>query len=167
MHDAGGQAGRLKRVGPTLLLFEIQATSFLRHMVRGIVGTLVEAGLGKMNAADMKDILEARDRSRAGADSSGPRPVFKGSPLRLMVLQGRAVAGSCIACSGMSAVRQGRGCFSLAHGALQQHPEILRSDGGLPGWRKPDSFQSVRALRGERPWPNPQYSRMCAQAHRR
>ena len=57
---------RLKRVGPALLLFEIQATSFLRHMVRGIVGTLVDAGRGKMNAADMRAILEARDRSRAG-----------------------------------------------------------------------------------------------------
>lgn len=57
---------RLKRVGPALLLFEIQATSFLRHMVRGIVGTLVDAGLGKLNAADMQDILKAHDRSRAG-----------------------------------------------------------------------------------------------------
>jgi tRNA pseudouridine38-40 synthase len=57
---------RFKRVGPLLLLFEIQATSFLRHMVRGIMGTLVDAGLGKMNAADMKDILGAQDRSRAG-----------------------------------------------------------------------------------------------------
>ncbi|MBM4310657.1 MAG: tRNA pseudouridine(38-40) synthase TruA [Deltaproteobacteria bacterium] len=56
---------RLKRVGP-LLLFEIQATSFLRHMVRGIVGTLVEIGLGKLGAAAMQDILLARDRSHAG-----------------------------------------------------------------------------------------------------
>ena len=56
---------RLKRVGP-LLLFEIQASSFLRHMVRGIVGTLVETGLGKLSAAGMRDILMARDRSQAG-----------------------------------------------------------------------------------------------------
>lgn len=57
---------RLKRVGPALLLFEIQATSFLRHMVRGIVGTLVETGLGKMNASDMQAVMHARDRSLAG-----------------------------------------------------------------------------------------------------
>lgn len=56
---------RLKRVGP-LLLFEIQASSFLRHMVRGIVGTLVETGLGKLSAAGMRDIMMARDRSQAG-----------------------------------------------------------------------------------------------------
>jgi tRNA pseudouridine38-40 synthase len=56
---------RLKRVGP-LLLFEIQASSFLRHMVRGIVGTLVEIGLGKLSAAEMQVILMARDRSHAG-----------------------------------------------------------------------------------------------------
>ncbi len=57
---------RFKRVGPALLLFEIQATSFLRHMVRGIIGTLVDAGLGKTSAADMRDILQACDRSQAG-----------------------------------------------------------------------------------------------------
>jgi tRNA pseudouridine38-40 synthase len=57
---------RLKRVGRMFLLFEIQATSFLRHMVRGIVGTLVDAGLGKLGADEMNTILQARDRSRAG-----------------------------------------------------------------------------------------------------
>ncbi len=56
---------RLKRVGP-LLLFEIRATSFLRHMVRGIVGTLVEIGLGRLGAAGMQDIMQARNRSQAG-----------------------------------------------------------------------------------------------------
>ena len=35
-------------------------------MVRGIVGTLVETGLGKLSAAGMRDILMARDRSQAG-----------------------------------------------------------------------------------------------------
>ncbi len=66
---------RFKRVGPSLLLFEIRATSFLRHMVRGIMGTLVDAGLGKMNAADMKDILGAHDRSRAGV-TAPPHGLF-------------------------------------------------------------------------------------------
>jgi len=60
------QKVRLKRVGPELLLFEIRATSFLRHMVRGIVGTLVEIGLGKLGSAEMRNILQARDRSQAG-----------------------------------------------------------------------------------------------------
>jgi len=66
---------RFKRVGPALLLFEIQATSFLRHMVRGIMGTLVDAGLGKLCAADMRDILQAHDRSQAGV-TAPPHGLF-------------------------------------------------------------------------------------------
>ena len=66
---------RLKRVGPTLLLFEIQATSFLRHMVRGIMGTLVDAGLGKLCVEDMGAILQAHDRSQAGV-TAPPHGLF-------------------------------------------------------------------------------------------
>jgi len=39
---------------------------FLRHMVRNMVGTLVEVGRGKSAAADLAGILAARDRSRSG-----------------------------------------------------------------------------------------------------
>ena len=46
--------------------FEIEADSFLQHMVRIIVGTLVEVGLGKLKSHEMKEILEGRDRSQAG-----------------------------------------------------------------------------------------------------
>ena len=41
--------------------------SFLRYMVRNLVGTLVEVGLGRRPAADVKQVLESRDRSRGGA----------------------------------------------------------------------------------------------------
>lgn len=44
----------------------IQGSGFLKHMVRNIVGTLVEIGSGKMKPADMVRILEARDRTTAG-----------------------------------------------------------------------------------------------------
>ncbi len=44
----------------------IEATAFLRHMVRSIVGSLVEVGRGKTTVAGFKQILEARDRSQAG-----------------------------------------------------------------------------------------------------
>jgi tRNA pseudouridine38-40 synthase len=42
------------------------ANGFLRHMVRNIVGTLVEVGRGARPPADMKRILDGRDRRLAG-----------------------------------------------------------------------------------------------------
>ena len=48
------------------LLFEIEADGFLRFMVRNIVGTLVEVGLGKLTPDDFKGVLTSRDRSQAG-----------------------------------------------------------------------------------------------------
>jgi tRNA pseudouridine38-40 synthase len=44
----------------------IEANGFLRHMVRNIVGTLVEIGRGRIPPQETKDILESRDRRRAG-----------------------------------------------------------------------------------------------------
>jgi len=48
------------------LVFEIEADRFLKQMVRNIVGTLVEVGRGKVQAEAIKDILAARDRTKAG-----------------------------------------------------------------------------------------------------
>jgi tRNA pseudouridine38-40 synthase len=44
----------------------ITGDGFLRHMVRNIVGTLLEVGQGKLIPSDVADILDARDRSAAG-----------------------------------------------------------------------------------------------------
>lgn len=43
-----------------------EARSFLHRQVRSIVGTLVEAGLGKMSVADVAGALAAKDRARCG-----------------------------------------------------------------------------------------------------
>lgn len=43
-----------------------EAQSFLHRQVRSMVGTLVEAGLGKMSADDVADALAAADRARCG-----------------------------------------------------------------------------------------------------
>ena len=53
------------------IVFEFSARSFLHHMVRNIVGTLIEIGLGK--PYDIGSVLDARDRSAAGptAPASG------------------------------------------------------------------------------------------------
>ncbi|MDY6791622.1 MAG: tRNA pseudouridine(38-40) synthase TruA [Thermodesulfobacteriota bacterium] len=58
-----------------LIVIEIEADGFLRFMVRNIVGTLVDVGLGKMTDDDFKEILLARDRSRAGA-TAPPQGLF-------------------------------------------------------------------------------------------
>ena len=52
--------------GGRLLRFEITGTGFLRHMVRIIVGTLVDIGRGQMAVEEMAAIIESRDRRRAG-----------------------------------------------------------------------------------------------------
>lgn len=48
------------------LVFTISADRFLRNMVRSIVGTLLEVGKGKLQAEDVKAIIEAKDRTKAG-----------------------------------------------------------------------------------------------------
>jgi tRNA pseudouridine38-40 synthase len=45
---------------------EFAARSFLHRQVRSMTGTLCEAGLGKWSAKDVRDALEAADRSRCG-----------------------------------------------------------------------------------------------------
>jgi tRNA pseudouridine38-40 synthase len=53
--------------GDRFLRYEVTGTGFLRHMVRNIVGTLVDVGLRRATADDVQTILESRDRRRASA----------------------------------------------------------------------------------------------------
>lgn len=48
------------------LLFVIKANRFLRNMVRAIVGTMLNIGLKKMNPEDLHQIIESKDRAKAG-----------------------------------------------------------------------------------------------------
>lgn len=50
----------------SIIAFELTANGFLRHMVRNIVGTLVEVGKGRFSTDDFVTILDARNRTRAG-----------------------------------------------------------------------------------------------------
>jgi tRNA pseudouridine38-40 synthase len=53
-----------KRAGMIYIILE--ATGFMRYMVRIIAGTLILAGQGKVNSGDVREILESRERERAG-----------------------------------------------------------------------------------------------------
>jgi tRNA pseudouridine38-40 synthase len=48
------------------LLYVVRGKSFLRNMVRKIVGTLLEVGRGKLRPKDIPEIFELRDRSKSG-----------------------------------------------------------------------------------------------------
>jgi tRNA pseudouridine38-40 synthase len=50
----------------SILRFEIESDAFLRGMVRGIVGTLLWVGRGKLTVESFAELLAARDRALAG-----------------------------------------------------------------------------------------------------
>ena len=49
-----------------VIKIEIAGNGFLYKMVRIIVGTLIEVGLGKISTKDIPSIIESKDRKRAG-----------------------------------------------------------------------------------------------------
>jgi tRNA pseudouridine38-40 synthase len=53
----------------------VEATAFVKHMVRNVVGTLVEVGRGKRAPASMTELLERRDRREAGP-TAPPQGLF-------------------------------------------------------------------------------------------
>jgi len=48
------------------LVYIVRGRSFLRYMVRKIVGTLLEVGKGKLAPGDIPELFELRDRTRSG-----------------------------------------------------------------------------------------------------
>lgn len=66
------QAIAVRRDGD-IVEIDVQANAFLHHMVRNIVGSLLQVGSGERSPAWIADVLEARDRTVAGptAPSAG------------------------------------------------------------------------------------------------
>ena len=54
------------RVLDNQLIFTIKADRFLRNMVRAVVGTLIDIGVGKIAVDDMRKVIDAKDRSVSG-----------------------------------------------------------------------------------------------------
>ena len=48
------------------IAYVVRGRSFLRYMVRKIVGTLIEVGKGRLAPTDIPQLFEARDRTRSG-----------------------------------------------------------------------------------------------------
>ena len=46
-------------------VYRVRGNRFLRGMVRGLTGTMLQVGRGKISLEEFKNIIEARDRSRA------------------------------------------------------------------------------------------------------
>ncbi len=58
-----------------LLVYTVEANAFLRHMVRNIVGTMVEVGRGERTSEAFAELLKIRDRTRAGP-TAPPQGLF-------------------------------------------------------------------------------------------
>jgi tRNA pseudouridine38-40 synthase len=58
-----------------LVLFHVRANAFLHHMVRNIVGALVQVGLGRQGVDYLATLIDARDRTR-GAPTFAPDGLY-------------------------------------------------------------------------------------------
>lgn len=63
----------------TLVRFDFNADAFLQHMVRNIVGALVDVGAGKRSAASIADLRAAADRTRGPATFAPDGLYFRGA----------------------------------------------------------------------------------------
>jgi tRNA pseudouridine38-40 synthase len=81
----------------------IEATAFVRHMVRNIAGTLVEVGLGRRIPDSVAEILASRDRTRGGVTAPP-----QGLVLEEVFYGGPSGAGSALALESFPASRCAR-----------------------------------------------------------
>jgi tRNA pseudouridine38-40 synthase len=71
------------------IVFTVKADRFLRNMVRALVGTILEVGIGKLNLDEFRKVIELKDRGAAGlsvpahglflTDVEYPETLFKGT----------------------------------------------------------------------------------------
>lgn len=68
---------KFKKTGD-LIEMQVEAPSFLHHQVRNMVGTLVQVGVGRWTPAYVKEILDSRDRGKAGPTAPAEGLYFVG-----------------------------------------------------------------------------------------
>lgn len=74
---ASGPAANVRRIFSSIWhpmgeewIYEVRGSGFLHHMVRNLVGTFILVGKGTLQDQDVTRILEAHDRSEAGATAA-------------------------------------------------------------------------------------------------
>jgi tRNA pseudouridine38-40 synthase len=67
----------IERMGD-IIVFTVRASAFLHHMVRNIVGSLLEVGRGERPVEWIAELLAARDREVAGATATPQGLTFLG-----------------------------------------------------------------------------------------
>ncbi len=67
----------VRRIGEEVVV-DVQANAFLHHMVRNIVGSLLEVGMGDRAEAWIGELLAGRDRKQAGPTAPASGLVFLG-----------------------------------------------------------------------------------------
>jgi tRNA pseudouridine38-40 synthase len=65
----------IEKRGNDRILVTVEADGFLRHMVRNIIGLVVDVGKGILSLSEFSDIIEARDRTKAGV-TAPPQGLF-------------------------------------------------------------------------------------------
>ena len=61
------------------VIFDFRASGFLHHMVRNLVGSLLQVGLATWSPQQFSDVIDARDRTRAAATFSAEGLYFVGA----------------------------------------------------------------------------------------
>jgi tRNA pseudouridine38-40 synthase len=116
-----------ERFGPWLV-FRVEGTAFLRHMVRAMVGTLVEVGLGKRAPGSILELLSAGDRRR-----SGPTAPARGLFLMEVMYPPPWSLQGWSAWEGMSSTETGLGHI----GSYREYPESSKKTFHEWGWKSP------------------------------
>ena len=52
--------------GETLFVYRVRGSGFLHHMVRNLVGTMLDVGRGQFRASQIPGMIAARSRAAAG-----------------------------------------------------------------------------------------------------